>query len=480
LFWLLLAVLHIVPATATSTQEPPAETSPSPPAVSTASADTQDSPAPSPAPAEQNSAPATLFPHSESSRFWLSGQMNFILQWHPAFHSPYQGPQSFHADAEHAVSRVLTLYSGVEISSYAELLVDIESSSGRGVSDAFGLAGYTNLDVVRNPALGGTPYIARGMFHAVIPFSSERVSSFRNPLSLFTTLPVRRLEFRIGRFSLADFFDANSAGSDAHLQFLNWTVDNNGAYDYAADTRGYTVGALLDYEDRLWGLRFAETLMPRVANGIDFQWNLTRARAENIEVELRRGFLPHRSGVIRLLSYANHADMGDYRIAIEQFRAGQTPTPEITHHPLQETTKYGFGANFEQQITSWLTAFGRFGWDEGRHESFVYTEVNQTVSLGAVAPGNLWHRQLDRVGFAFTSNALSGDHREYLALGGCGFLLCDGKLNYGREKILETFYTGHFWRGVFGSVGLQHINNPGYNRDRGPVLVPTLRLHLEL
>jgi high affinity Mn2+ porin len=471
--WLIVALLQIIPRGVCSAQEATAEISrpaPVPQGVpDTASESTNE-----------EYAATTVFPHSDASRLWVSGQANFILQWHPAFHSPYRGPQSLNPNGENALSRVLTLYTGVQTGHYTELLLDFESASGHGISNAFGLAGYTNLDVVRNPSLGGAPYIARGMFHAVIPFGSERVKAERNPLSLFTSVPARRLEFRIGRFQLADFFDLNSAGSDSHLQFLNWTIDNNGAYDYAADTRGYTVGAVLDYEDHVWGLRFAETLMPRVANGIAFQWNLTRARAENIELELRRGFVPHRDGVIRLLSYVNHANMGDYRVAIQQFESRQTAVPEITDHPLQQTVKYGFGANVEQKLTPWLTTFGRFGWNEGRHELFVYTEVNQSVSLGGVAPGTLWRRKLDRAGIAFASNALSGDHRRYLELGGCGFLLCDGRLTYGREKILETFYTGHFWRGVFGSIGVQHINNPGYNRDRGPVLVPAIRLHLEL
>ncbi len=420
-----------------------------------------------------------IFPHSDTSRFWISGQANLILQWHPAFRSPYSGAHSLRGAGENATSRVLTLYLGARLTDYAEVLFDFESAGGRGISDAFGLAGYTNLDVVRNPELGSTPYIARGMLHFVVPLSGERIAAERNPLSLFNSLPQRRLEIRVGRFGLADFFDLSSAGSDSHLQFLNWTIGNNGGYDYAADTRGYTVGALLDYEDRAWGLRFAEALMPRVANGIDFQWNLQRARAENIELELRPAIIQKRATVLRLLTYVNHADMGDYRTAIARFQSGQTPLPDVTNHPLQQTIKYGFGANLQQDILPWLTGFGRFGWNEGRHESFVYTEVNQSVSFGAVAAGGRWRRRLDRAGAAFTSNALSGDHRLYLQLGGEGFLLGDGTLNYGREKIVEGFYTVHLWRGVFFSFDAQHINNPGYNRDRGPVVVPAARLHFE-
>jgi high affinity Mn2+ porin len=422
----------------------------------------------------------TFFPHSESSPFWLSGQMNFIYQGHPSFSSPYQGPHSLLPKSEAEFSRVFTLYTGWQTSSSTELLLDVESAGGKGISNAFGLAGYSNLDVVRNPELGPTPYIARGIFHAVFALGSERQSADRNPLSLFTSLPTRRLEFRVGRFSLTDFFDDNSAGSDSHLQFLNWTMDNNGAYDYAADTRGYTVGATLDFEVKNWGLRFAETLMPRVANGIDFQWNLERARAENIELELRPQLLPKRSTIIRLLSYVNHASMGDYRAAIQQFENGQTTVPDVTNHPLQTTIKYGFGANAEQGISNWLAGFARFGWNEGRHESFAYTEVNQTFSFGTVAHGKRWRRSFDRAGLAFTSNALSGDHRRYLQLGGIGFLLGDGNLTYGREKIVEGFYSAHVWRGAFLSFDLQHVNNPGYNQARGPVTIPGLRLHLEL
>jgi high affinity Mn2+ porin len=433
-----------------------------------------------PAPRGSEDATLTVFPHSESSPFWISGQLNFIFQGHPSFTSPYEGPHSLHHNSETGLSRVLTLYTGWRTSSSTEFLLDFESAGGKGISDAFGLAGYSNLDVVRNPALGPSPYVARGIFHAVFALSSNRQDADRNPLSLFTSLPTRRLEFRVGRFSLADFFDINSAGSDSHLQFMNWTIDNSGAYDYAADTRGYTVGAMLDFEDKSYGLRFAETLMPRVANGIAFQWNLQQARAENIELELRPQLLAKRATIFRLLSYINHANMGDYRAAIRQFEDGQTSVPDVTNHPLQTTIKYGFGANAEQFITDWLTGFARFGWNEGRHESFVYTEVNQSINFGAVAKGKIWRRKFDRSGVAFVSNALSGDHRRYLELGGIGFLLGDGNLTYGREKIVEGFYTTHLWRGTFFSFDLQHVNNPGYNQARGPVIIPAVRLHLEL
>lgn len=421
-----------------------------------------------------------MFPHPETDRWWISGQANFISQWHPAFHSPYQGPRSLPPQAQDATSRVLTLFTGVRLTSTMELLCDVQETGGHGIGEAVGLGGVTNLDIVRNPDLSKAPYIARLMWHQIIPLSGETAASERTPYSLFSPLPVRRLEIRFGKFSMADFFDSNTYGTDTSFQFMNWTVDNNGAYDYAADTRGFTFAGMIEYHERRWAARFAEAVMPKVANGIHLDADLGRAHSENFEFELRGTVLRHQEGVIRFLAFANHANMGSYREAVDHFLAGLTSKPDITAHPLRTALKYGFGMNFEQPLNSWMGVFGRWGWNEGRHESFAYTEVDQTVELGAGASGRRWNRKFDRAGFVFVSNGISRDHQEYLRLGGTGFLLGDGMLNYGRENIIESYYTLHVWRGIYPSLGVQHINNPGYNRDRGPVLVPTLRLHVEL
>src|SRR5271157_2021378 len=329
---------------------------------------------------------------------------------------------------------------------------------------------------VEGSPLSTAPYLARGMIHKVFALSKDKIENDRNALSLFDDLPHRRLEVRFGKFGLADFFDQNSVGTDSHLQFTNWTVDQNGAWDFAADTRGYTVGVMADYEDRNWGFRFVEALMPKVANGIDLVWR-PQAHAENWQYELRHGAVPKKSGVVRLLAYTNYANMGIYRDAVAHAKPGAAP--DITAHPWHITRKYGFGVNLEQNLTRNLTAFGRFGWNNDKTESFAYTEVGQTFSGGLGANGALWHRKQDRAGVAFVSNGIKKDHQNYLRLGGLGFLLGDGGLNYGRENIVESYYTAHVWRGIYIAPGVQHINNPGYNRDRGPVVVPTLRAHVE-
>lgn len=421
----------------------------------------------------------TMFRHSQRVRWWVSGQDNIISQWHPSFRAKYSGPNSFRPVSEHAVSNVATLFTGLALTRTTEIFMHFESAAGGGLSDALGLAGFTNLDVVRNPTLGTTPYIARGMFRQIIPLTDEMVEADRTPWYLATEVPVRRIELRFGKMGVNDFFDTNDVGTDSHYQFMNWTVDNNGAYDYAADTRGYTVGLLAEYHDRSWTFRFEEALMPKVANGIDLDWNLRRARAENYELELRPKIIGAGGTVVRLLSFVNHANMGVYRDAVNNYLAGKTVRPEITNHPPQTTVKYGFGVNIQQQVGRSLRLYLRFGWNEGQHESYAYTEVDQSVQMGGDHSGESWRRKLDRVGAAFVSNAIKANHQRYLALGGRGFLLGDGALNYGRETIEEFYYNAHAWRGLFAAFDLQHVNNPGYNRDRGPVLVPSLRVHLE-
>jgi high affinity Mn2+ porin len=449
----------------------------------------QDSPQPQaqtpPAQADAPASPPTdadpeaMLPHFKDTRFWLSGQMNFIFQTHPDFHAAYSGQNSLSPHYEKATSRVLTLYTGVRLNDSTEILVDIEEAGGAALSTGLGLAGNTDLDIVRNPSLSKLPYLGRAMIHKVFALGKDKIESERTFLSLFDELPRRRLEIRFGKFSMPDFFDQNSVGSDTHFQFSNWTIDNNGAWDYAADTRGYTVGFVADYEDGNWGFRFAEGLMPKVANGIDLVWKPWQAHAENWEYELRRGIVPKKAGVIRVLAYVNHANMGIYNNAIAQFQEHLVVVPEITNHPWHITAKYGFGANLEQNLARGITAFARWGWDDGKTESFAYTEVDSTLAEGIVVNGTKWHRKQDRAGASFVTNGIKKDHQVYLADGGLGFLLGDGKLNYGRENIVEAFYTAHVWRGIYIAPGVQHINNPGYNRDRGPVVVPTFRAHLE-
>ena len=441
-----------------------------------------------PLPAEETA--PTMFPHSDTTRYYIAGQANIIFQSHGPFHSPYEGTNSFLGRGEYKTSLLGTLYLGAQLRrnprNETDAVFNIESSGGRGLSEALGLAGFTNLDVVRNPNLGSAPYVARVQLHQTFGFSDHLIESDRTPFSLATLVPERRLQFFVGKMSLPDYLDINSIGSDSHLQFMNWTVDNNGAWDYAADTRGYTYAVATEYDDKVWSARYAVALMPTVANGIDLDWNLRRASGQNWEFELRKPLLgrllplsPGRKGVVRVLSFVNHAHMGRYRTANQAYLNGEDPTPDISKHAVYGAVKYGFGLNFEQEVTDCFRVFGRFGWNEGQHESFAYTEVDQTFEFGGDYSGRKWGRPFDKLGATFVSNAIKKDHQDYLKLGGLGFLLGDGKLNYARENIVEGYYNLHAWRGVYYAFDLQYIDHPGYNQDRGPTLVESVRMHVD-
>jgi carbohydrate-selective porin OprB len=254
---------------------------------------------------------------------------------------------------------------------------------------------------------------------------------------------------------------------------MNWAVDNNGAWDYAADTRGYTLGGIIQYIDPLFAVRFGLMLMPKVANGEAYDYDLANARGQNLEVEIHHclaGF----AGKLRVLGFLNDANMGSYAEAIAISRL-MLETPDVTATRVKGRTKYGFGISEEQALPGGFTAFGRFGWADGKNEAFAYTEIDNTLELGFDV-----HVPHGKLGVAGVTNGLSEDHRTYLALGGKGFLLGDGKLRYGREDILEAYYTARAYRGVFPAIDLQLIDHPGYNRDRGPAAVGSLRLHVEI
>jgi high affinity Mn2+ porin len=421
----------------------------------------------------------TIDPDWTNDRFWLTFQANFIRQQQPSFAAKYSGVNSLSADSEHATSRVETLYSGVRITQNLEFLFDIESAGGFALSNALGVAGFPNVDVVRNPSLSEDPYVSRVMLHYTLPLSKKLVEQARNPLSLASKVPERRLEFRLGKMSTVDFFDLNSVGSDSHLQFMNWAAVNNGAFDYAADTRGYTYGLLIEYYYKAWAARFGEFLMPTVANGIVLDWNIVRAGGQNFELEYHPALVKNRQTAVRGLTFLNRASMGTYSQAIAGFPNAAGGVPDITLSREQGRVKYGFGLNAEQELSDAWRAFFRLGWNDGRTESFAYTEIDNTVEFGSDLRGKFWRRPQDKVGAAFISNGISSDHARYLALGGLGFILGDGGLDYGREQIFETYYTAHLWRGISIAGDFQHIANPGYNQDRGPAIVSSIRLHIE-
>lgn len=368
----------------------------------------------------------------------------------------------------------------MRVTGHFDVLLDVEDVRGEGLSSVLGLAGFTDLDAQKTPTAGHQPhtYLSRILLHYVAPLGGKERMNNPSLLELAPRVPSRRLELYFGKFSLADFFDQNDyAGSD-HSQFLNWTTDQNGAWDYAANTPGYTYGAYAELDEGTWSFRYAEALMSRVPNGLYLSLHLGDTRSENGEVDW--SYRPQSSGTVRVLGYVDEAPMGSFADALAAWREGRIPTPDTSAVRRTGRHEYGWGLNWQQGLPGGFGIFARAGWNNGKYESYEYTEVNNTAEGGVQMPGALWGRAGDHAGVAFVSNGISRSHQEYLAAGGLGFQLGDGGLSYGREQILETYYNFNLPIGLSVSPNIQFIENPGYNRARGPATVFGMRVNWSL
>ncbi|MGH8456363.1 MAG: carbohydrate porin, partial [Stenotrophobium sp.] len=349
---------------------------------------------------------------------------------------------------------------------------------GEGISNATGLASLTDGDDVRAGAagLGKDPYIARAYLRYLIPFGSGTHRAERAMDSLPLAQPDSYVEIKAGVMAANDDFDRNRYANSTRTQFQNWSLWNNSAWDFAADTRGYTNGAMIGYIGPVWSLRYGIYQMPVHANGQELDSSLSRSRGQNLELTLQQ---PKENGaVLRLLAYENVARMGIYSNAIA---AAHGAAPDITADDQPGRRKYGFALNLEQPLADngETGVFMRLGWDDGKTETFAFTEMDRHLSLGAQIDGLHWYRPDDRLGIAGVVGGLSGPHREYLAAGGEGFVVGDGKLNYGTEQVAEIYYRAQLCRFLQLSPDFQYIRNPGYNRDRGPARVIGFRIHAE-
>ena len=422
--------------------------------------------------------PAFISKHLIMDRFWISGQSNFIFQAHTPFHSPYSGMNSFHAYGEDALSRTLTLYTGVRLFRFTDVIASVDESGGSGLNDGQGIAAYVNADVV-SPGLSRAVYLSRAFYYHMIPLTADRVNEDPNPFILQSPIPRRRFEYALGKLNLLDFFDVNEVGSDTHLQFTNLAIGNTGTYENGSDGHGETVAAMLNFQGPRFGLRFAEALLPKFSTGSDLDYNIGHSRAENFQLDYSDYALQGYATHVRALGFVSHADLGNYREANDAYLSGRDMKPDITLHRHEGTMKPGFCFNFEQDLPRNFRVYMRTGWNDSAYESFTFSEMNDTISIGVDLSGDAWHRKVDRIGSAVVNSGLGRDHRQYLALGGIGFMLGDGGLHYGRETASETYYTAHVFGGLYFAAQVSFVNNPGFNRDRGPVIVPGLRAHID-
>jgi high affinity Mn2+ porin len=416
----------------------------------------------------------------EEKQPWLSAhaQATLVTQTHDVFRSPYVGPLSLLPVEKTTSSVTGTLFLDGRLWETdgwsGELVFNPEMAGGVGLSQSQGIAGFPNGEITRVGILNPTPYFARLFLRQTWGFGGEQEKVEDEANQIAGMRDIDRVTLSVGKFSATDFVDDNVYSHDPRTQFLPWSIMYNGAWDYPANVRGYTYGIAVDLNQKYWALRYGIFAEPTFANGAQLDPKFIKANGQALELLLRYG-LDTRPGNLRLLAYGNRAHMGDYREALDQMPVN----PDVTLTRAYRW-KYGFGLSWDQEITKELGIFGRLGWNDGHTESWAFTAIDRLAELGMLLKGKCWCRPNDVVGLVGCIEGLSGDHRNYLGAGGLDFIIGDGKLTYGPEEILDFFYDVQVIKGIFVTFDFQEVNHPAYNRDRGPVSIYTLRVHIEV
>jgi len=410
-------------------------------------------------------------PEETSAKF----QATYVWQRKSPFDAPYTGPRSLSPDREKSYSLTATAALGIRTWRGGEVYFDPEVTQGVPLSGLTGLGGFTNGEIARTSGPSPTFYRARLFARQTWVFGggSEKVESDANQLA--GSVDRRRLVSTVGNLSVLDIFDHNSFSHDPRTQFLNWSLMTHGAYDFAADARGYSWGFALEFLYDDWRLRAGRFIQPKEPNQLALDPRIVKHYGDQIEIE-RAHALAGRPGKLRFLVFRNVARMARYQDALDL--AAQTGgAPDINAVRTVERVKRGFGFNFEQEISPSVGLFGRASRADGQTETYAFTEIDQSLSGGVSLKGGTFGRPQDTLGIAFVRNSLSAEHRDYLAAGGLGFFLGDGALRYRPESILEAYYSLNVAKDTSFSADFQRISNPGYNADRGPATVISARLH---
>jgi high affinity Mn2+ porin len=409
---------------------------------------------------------------------WVSAheQATVVTQMHNVFPSPYIGPNSLLPKEPASNSLTGTAFIAARLWESerhdTQLVFNPEVAGGNGFSHVMGIAAYPNAELTRVGVENPTPYIARLYIRQTFGFGGEREYAPDDINQVAGERDVRRLAVIVGKWAAPDIADDNRYAHDPRTQFLNWALVYNGAWDYPANVRGYTYGLAFDYNHSK-NLSFSYGLMaePLVANGAPLDPHFIKAQGQVLEME-NRYELFKRPGTLRLMTFLNHAHMGNYNEALQLM-----PVDPVIQKTRSYRYKYGFGLSVDQELTDDIGVFGRLGWNDGHTETWAFTEIDRTASLGMVMGGRLWCRPYDQVGLAGVLDGISGPHRAYLEAGGLGFIIGDGKLRYGLEQVLEFYYDLQVRPGLVFTFDFQEVVNPAYNRDRGPVSIASIPVH---
>lgn len=402
-------------------------------------------------------------------------QQTVITQYKPSFNAPYSGLNSLSTNEETQSSITSTLYGGTRLWKGAEAYFNPEISGGAGLSKTLGVAGFPNGETFRVGAAEPKIYIARLYLKQTFEWGSEKDTLDDDINQLAGIRSKRYFSISAGKFGMADFFDGNEFSHDPRTQFMNWSLMDNAAWDYPANTRGYVLGATAELGQPGWTLRFAFTMVTTQANESTWDAKIGKANTQTVEFE-RRYSLSGQKGTLRMLAFRNNGKFGNYLQAIAQ----NHNAPDVDMTQQYGRHKYGFGISADQYLTKDFGVFAKASYNDGHTETWFFTEIDRSLSFGGVLKGNSWKRSDDELGLAFVANGLSADHKNYLAAGGYGFLVGDGRLNYSPELIAELYYKiNAFQKKFWISPDYQFILHPAYNADRGPVNVFGLRAHVE-
>jgi high affinity Mn2+ porin len=406
-------------------------------------------------------------------------QFTGIIQYNPAFSAPYSGQNSFLPNSGHAYSVTTTAYIGRKLWTGASLFFNPEMAGGQGLSSTLGIAGFPNGETFRIGESQPVVYVGRLFLKQQINLDREHFDSLSEGVNQFSEIVSRkRLTINFGKFGIADFFDQNPVSHDPRTDFMNWALMNNGAYDYPANTRGYTIGLLMEYFTPGWVIRAGTALEPVYANGPTLNFDWFKTNSETIEVQ-RDYLINGLPGAAKLLFYYNTSKAPAYQTVINEYKNGTDTSLDVIYGTAYGGKKYGFGINMNQALSKRLNSFFRFGWNDGKTATWAFAEIDNSISLGFRYYGIGKGRGSDNIGLAFVSNGISSGHRDFLNIGGYGFMIGDSKLpHYTRENIFELFYEVKIFEQLFGTLDYQFVSNPAYNLDRGPVSLLAARVHI--
>jgi high affinity Mn2+ porin len=442
-------------------------------------------------PAAQAAPSATEKGASGPDRTWnFHVQNTGVFQGYPAFSAQYSGPQSLPKGGEGRETVSLDLMAGIRLWSGAEAHIDALMWQGFGLNNVLGIEGFPSGEAYRIGTAVPNGTIARIFIRQTIGLRGEQEDTPDDQLSLAGRQDVSRLTFTLGRFSATDIFDTNAYAGDPRGQFMNWGLVANIAWDYPADVIGFDTGLAVELNQPKWTLRYGFFQVPSMQNSFTeddqlLTWPHNRwghdgpfFRTWAMVTEFERRYSIHaHPAAIRFLAYLNRANMFSYSAAIPILEADGVGANLSAATAIR--FKYGFALNWEQEIAKNVGVFSRLGWSDGQEEAWMFTDVDYTASLGFSVKGEAWHRPGDSFGLAGLTNGISRVEQEFLQVGGLGILAGDGNLHYGWEKILETYYDAAIWKTFHMGVDYQFIDNPAFNRDRGPVSVFGLRLRYQ-